>query len=69
MTNWGHHHKICKSDLMKEEYVPGWIKRAQAPSRVSDSELSASFGVNQYLWGKMRAVNMPTIEENEGIDR
>ncbi|KAL9595911.1 MAG: hypothetical protein Q9179_004793 [Wetmoreana sp. 5 TL-2023] len=64
--NLPHHKKICKSDLMKGKYVPGWIKQDRLPSWVSDSELPSQFGVNQYLWGNMPAVDMLNMEENEG---
>jgi hypothetical protein len=58
---------MCKSDLIKREYVPGWIKQGRLPSWVSDSGLSSDFGVNQYLWGNMPAVNILNIEEGEGV--
>ena len=51
---------------MKGKYVPGWIKQDRLPSWVSDSELPSDFGVNQYLWGNMPAVDMLHMEENEG---
>lgn len=51
---------------MKGKYVPGWIKQDRLPSWVSDSELPSQFGVNQYLWGNMPAVDMLNMEENEG---
>ena len=51
---------------MKGKYVPGWIKQNRLPSWVSDSELPSYFGVNQYLWGNMPAVDMLNMEENEG---
>ncbi|CZR56251.1 uncharacterized protein PAC_06139 [Phialocephala subalpina] len=66
-TNWPHHKKICKSDLMKSEYVPGWIKQGRLPNWVSDNGLSSDFGVNQYLWGNMPAVDILNIEESESI--
>jgi len=52
---------------MKSKFVPGWIKQDRLPSWVSDSELSSQFGVNQYLWGNMPAVNILNIEESEGV--
>jgi hypothetical protein len=67
ITNWPHHKKMCKSDLIKSEYVPGWIKQGRLPSWVSDSGLSSDFGMNQYLWGNMPAVNILNIEEGEGV--
>lgn len=51
---------------MKSKYVPGWIKQDRLPSWVSDSELPSHFGVNQYLWGNMPAVDVLNMEENEG---
>ena len=51
---------------MKGKYVPGWIKQDRLPSWVSDSDLTSQFGVNQYLWGNMPAVDMLNMEENEG---
>lgn len=67
ITNWPHHKKICKSDLMKSKYVPDWIKEDRLPSWVSDSEHSLAFGVNQYLWGNMPAVNILNMDESEGV--
>lgn len=68
VADWPHHKKICKSDLMKSKYVPGWIKQDRPPSWISDSELSSKFGVNQYLWGNMPAVDILNMEENEGVN-
>jgi hypothetical protein len=56
------------SDLMESNYVPGWIKQGRRPSWVSDSELSSKFGVNQYLWGNMPAVNMLKKKDSEAVD-
>jgi hypothetical protein len=67
ITNWSHHKKICKSDLMRSKYVPGWIKQDRVPSWVSDSGLSSDFGMNQYLWGNMPAVNILNIEKSENV--
>ncbi|KAH8681939.1 hypothetical protein BX600DRAFT_429841 [Xylariales sp. PMI_506] len=66
-AHWPHHKKICKSDLMRSRYVPGWIKQGRLPNWISDSEISAEFGVNQYLWGNMPAVNVITMNEDEGV--
>ncbi len=52
---------------MKSEYVPGWIKQDRTPSWVSDKELSSDFGVKQYLWGNMPAVDMLNMGKNEGV--
>lgn len=67
ITNWPYHKKICKSDLIKSEYVPSWIKQGRLPSWVSDSGVSSDFGINQYLWGNMPAVNILSMEEGESI--
>ncbi|KAL2037200.1 hypothetical protein N7G274_010063 [Stereocaulon virgatum] len=64
--NWPHHKKICKSDLVKGKYVPGWVKQDRLPSWVSGSGLTSDFGMNQYLWGNMPAVDVLNMEENEG---
>jgi hypothetical protein len=52
---------------MKSKYVPGWIKQDRLPSWVSDTGLSSDFGVNQYLWGNMPAVDILNMEEGEGV--
>lgn len=52
---------------MKSKYVPGWIKQGRLPSWVSDDELLSSFGVNQYLWGNMPAVDVLNMKDSEGV--
>jgi len=66
-VDWYRHKRICKSDLMATKYIPGWIKQGRLPSWVSDSEISSNFGVNQYLWGNMPAVDMLNIAQNECV--
>jgi hypothetical protein len=68
-ADWRHHKKICKSDLMAFKYTPGWIREGRNPSWVSGSEISSVFGVNQYLWGNMPAIDVLNIEKNEGINQ
>jgi len=50
---------------MKSSYVPEWINQGRSPSWASDSKTSAIFGVNQYLWGNMPAVNMLNMEDSK----
>lgn len=52
---------------MRSKYVPGWIKQDRVPSWVSDSGLSSDFGMNQYLWGNMPAVNILNMEKSENV--
>ena len=53
---------------MKGKYVPGWIQQDRLPSFVSDDDFTTPFGMNQYLWGNMPAVDMLKMEENEGAN-
>jgi len=52
---------------MAIKYIPGWIKQGRLPSWVSDSGFSSNFGVNQYLWGNMPAVDMLNTAQNECV--
>ena len=66
--HWPQHRKICKSDLMKSKYITGWIKEQRSPSWVSDGEISSHFGVSQYLWGNMPAVNLLNAKFSQGAN-
>lgn len=65
--NWSCHKKSCKSDLMKRNYIPGWIKQDRVPSWVSDNGLSSDFGTNQYLWGNMPAIDILNMKNIESV--
>lgn len=53
---------------MGNEYTPGWVREGRLPSFISDRDLSNDFGVNQYLWGNMPALDVLSMENNEGLD-
>ena len=69
IADWPRHKRICKSDLMAIQYIPGWVKQGRLPSWVSNSGHSSAFGVNQYLWGNMPAVDILKFEQNEGVSK
>lgn len=52
---------------MKSRYVPGWIKQDRLPSWVSNNGRLSDFGVNQYLWGNMPAVDVLNMDKSEGV--
>jgi Domain of unknown function (DUF4470) len=52
---------------MKSEFVPGWVKQRRLPSWVSDDGIVSDFGINQYLWGNMPAVDILNLDNSEGV--
>jgi hypothetical protein len=46
--------------------MPGWVQEGRLPSFTFNLDLSNDFGINQYLWGNMPALDILKMKENEG---
>lgn len=53
---------------MAKTYTPGWVLEGRTPSFVNQGGLPKTFGVIQYLWGNMPALDILNIKDNEGLD-
>ncbi|KAF2641386.1 hypothetical protein P280DRAFT_517590 [Massarina eburnea CBS 473.64] len=69
-ADWKHHKKICDGDLMKKDWMPRYVHEGRTPAYVG-GPLHTPFGVPQYLWGNVPAIDILNLKDNEkdqGVD-
>ncbi|KAF1362388.1 hypothetical protein EJ07DRAFT_174795 [Lizonia empirigonia] len=64
-ADWKRHKAICKSELMKESWTPGWHREYRTPAFIGDGPPMVQFGAKKYLWGNMPALDILNLKDNE----
>ena len=71
-AHWNVHKSDCKSSLIKASWRPSWDVENRRPAFIDDDEgpliRYASHGRNKYLWGKVPALDIVKLEQNEGVN-
>ncbi|KAF2258559.1 hypothetical protein CC78DRAFT_426128, partial [Lojkania enalia] len=68
-SHWCSHKEVCRSNLLKYIYIPSCVREGRVPTSTGDSDtLQSDFGVRQYLWGNMPALDILNLEKNEGMN-
>ncbi|CAA9965929.1 DUF4470 multi-domain protein [Pyrenophora teres f. maculata] len=71
VANWKLHKPSCNSELLEESYLPRYAKENRLPYNGPPDLTGAGkwfFGLNQYLWGNMPALDVLNMDKNECKD-